>query len=420
MRGRRWRAAIATVALAAMLAAGCGRASTDSGSKGSTTAGAPSATAGFDGRTISVGVVTIQTGPAAVIGLPWTDGNLAAFDEVNARGGIAGRYKIKPIVVDSALDTTRAVQEYNAMKDRVALFGNVQGTVIVNAVLPQIKRDGAVAVPGSLDSSWLHEPNLAPWYAPYQVEAANGYDWYARAHAGKKICSAVQDDTYGKAVQTGADFAAKTAGAPLAKAVTFQPTDTDFTAPVTALRGAGCDAVLLGTTPTGAGGLLAKAASEGFAPQWIGMVTTWAPALGLSRLGSYLQQHLVVVSDGPAWGDTSKPGMAEMVQAMKTYFPKEQPSLFFQEGYVQSRVAVQVLEQAVKDGDLSHAGVLKAIAELPKVTFGGLTGDFTYGAPADRSPPRVNTIFKVVPNAPLGLRALQENVQSDAATKLKL
>jgi len=54
------------------------------------------------------------------------------------------------------------------------------------------------------------------------------------------------------------------------------------------------------------------------------------------------------------------------------------------------------------------------------VTFGGLTGDFTYGAPADRSPPRVNTIFKVVPTAPLGIQALKEDFQSAAATKLQL
>jgi ABC-type branched-subunit amino acid transport system substrate-binding protein len=418
MRGRRWRAAIVTIALAGMLAAGCGRESSESGDTGAKKAGAPTSTVGFDGKTISLGIITIQTSPAAVIGLPWTNGNLAYIKEVNAKGGIAGKYKIKPIVVDSGLDTTRAVQQYNAMKNRVVMFGNVLSTVVTNAVLPQIKRDGAVAVPGSLDSTWLHEPNLAPWYTPYQIEAVNGFDWYVGANGtDKKVCSAVQDDTYGEAVQAGADFAAKANGTPLAKAVKFQPTDKDFTAPVTALRRAGCDAVVLGTTPTGTGSLLGKSAAEGFAPQWIGMITTWTPALGASKLGSYLTQHLVVVGDGPTWRDKSVPGMAESVKAMETYFPRQKPDLFFEEGYVQSRVAVQVLEKAVELGDLSHAGVLKALTALPKVSFGGLSGDYIYGPPEHRSPPRVNSIFKVVPKAPLGIEVLKENVQSEAAAK---
>jgi ABC-type branched-subunit amino acid transport system substrate-binding protein len=322
--------------------------------------------------------------------------------------------------VDSAIDTTRAVQQYNAMKNRVAMFGNVLGTVVVNAVLPQLKRDGAVAVPGSLDSLWLHEPNLAPWFAPYQIEAANGLAWYVDGNGkAKKVCLAVQDDTYGQAVTAGAEFAAKANGIALAKTVKFLLTDTDFTAPVRALRDAGCDAVVLGSSVPGTGGMLGKAAALGFAPRWIGMNPGWNPALGESKLGPYIAQHLVVLGDGPDWGDTSNPGMAQMLNAIKRYYPRQKPDLFFTQGYAQSRVAVQVLEQAVKRGDLSHPGTMAALAQLPKVTFDGLSGDFTYGAPQDRSPTRANTIFKVVPSAPLGLRALKEDFESDAATKFE-
>jgi ABC-type branched-subunit amino acid transport system substrate-binding protein len=405
------------IALAGVLAAGCGgRQSNGTADAGAKTAGAPRSTVGFDGKTISVGIITIQSGPAGVIGQPWTNGNLAYIAEVNAKGGIAGKYKIKPIVADSAIDTTRAVQQYNAMKNRVVMFGNVLATVVVNAVLPQIKRDGAVAVPGTLDSTWLHEPNLAPWFAPTQIEAANGLEWYVGANGkAKKVCLAAQDDTYGQAVTDGAQFAAKSNGIALAKSVKFLLTDTDFTAPVTALRAAGCDAVVLGASVPGTGGMLAKAASLGFAPQWIGMNPTWNPALGKSKLGPYFAQHFVVLGDGPDWGDTSKPGMAQMMNAIKLYYPKQKPDLFFTQGYAQSRVAVQVLEEAVKRGDLSHAGMIAALAQLPKVTFGGLSGDFIYGDPLHRSPPRVSTIFKVVPSAPLGIKALKENFESNAA-----
>jgi ABC-type branched-subunit amino acid transport system substrate-binding protein len=428
MSGRGWRTAIVMIALAWVLAAGCGRQSNGSAGAGATTGvktgaktpGAPTATVGFNGKTISLGIITIQSGPAASTGQPWTNGNLAYIDQVNAKGGVAGRYKIKPIVVDSAIDTQRAVQEYNQLSGSVVMFGNVLGTVVVNAVLPQLQRDGVVAVPGSLDSTWLHQPNLAPWFAPYQIEAANGLSWYVDQQGkAKKVCSAVQADTYGQAVQAGASSAAKSNGIALTKTVTFLLTDTDYTAPVTALRDAGCDAVVLGSSLPGTAGMSAKAASIGFAPEWIAMNPGWDPALGQSKLARYFAQHLVVVADGPNWGDTAKPGMARMISALKRYYPQQKPNDFFEQGYAQMGVAVQVLNEAAARGDLSHAGIIKALAQLPKVTFGGLSGAYTYGDPQHRSPPRFNTIFKVVPGAPLGLQALKEDFESTAARKFQ-
>src|SRR4051812_4194337 len=59
---------------------------------------------GFDGTTIKVGIVTPQTGTVKIIGDPLTNGNKVYFDYINSKGGIAGKYKIEPVVVDSAYD----------------------------------------------------------------------------------------------------------------------------------------------------------------------------------------------------------------------------------------------------------------------------------------------------------------------------
>lgn len=398
--------------------AGCGRSSSgDDGGTGSS--GAPASTTGFDGKNITVGILSVETGPAAVIGKPWTEGNVTYFKHVNAEGGIAGKYPIKWTKVDTGLDTGRAVQEYNAGKEEVVMYANLLGTVVTSAVLPQLERDEMVGSPGSLDSLWLHEANLTPWGAPYQIEAINGIDWYhsLKGNSDKKFCTAYQNDSYGEAAQAGAEAAAKSDGFELTKTVTFESTATDFSAPVAALKSAGCEVVLLATTPTAGGGMFGKAAESSFAPQWIGMFTVWSPALLESSLKDYLEEHLVIVGEGPEWGDTKVPGMKEMLADLKKYSPGTGPDPFLEVGYIQGMAVVQVLEEAVKLGDLSRPGMMKAVESVPKLTFDGLSGDFTYGAPEERSPPRVNTIFEVSSSGPTGLKTLEEGVESKPATE---
>lgn len=413
--------ALAVLAVAGSMAA-CGR--SDAGGSTSTgsaaRAGAPATTAGFDGKTIKVGIITAQSGPVAVIGNPVTNGNLAYFDHVNASGGIGGKYRIEPVIVDSALNPTQAVQQYNAIKGRVVMIAQLLGTVVTSAVLDQLKRDDVVAVPGSLDSLWVHEPNLIPFGAPYQIEAINGLNWYRHnGGTGERICTVAQNDLYGQAAEAGAAFAAKQDGFPLVKQVRFDPTTTDFTAPEQQLKEAGCQGVLLASTPRGTSGLLGKAASVGYAPQWIGLTSTWTAALAQSPLKDYLVKQFVLVGDGTSWGDTSVPGMAQLLADLHKYEPKQAPDPYFVLGYNQAQAAVQVLEQAVKRGDLSRAGMITAVNSLPALAFDGLMGDYVYGAADKRNPPRVNTIFAVDPSAPTGTSVRDKSVQSPAASQFQ-
>src|SRR3546814_5510209 len=131
-------------------------------------AGCPEPTAGVDGETIRLGVSTPTSGSVALIGNPLTAGNQAYFDYVNEElGGVAGKYQIELEVRDSGYDPTKAVQEYAAIKDDVAMIAQLLGTPIVNAVLEQLESDDILASPASLDSFWVREPNLVPLGGPY-------------------------------------------------------------------------------------------------------------------------------------------------------------------------------------------------------------------------------------------------------------
>ncbi|WP_205696979.1 ABC transporter substrate-binding protein [Conexibacter sp. SYSU D00693] len=416
---RRRLAAAAAALLAAGGLAACGGADDDEGGGGGGTAssGEPGKVAGFDGTTIRVGVLTPLTGPVAVIGKPLTAGNEVFFDAVNAKGGIAGKYKVELVQEDTQYRTDLTVQKYNKLKSDVVTVGQVLGTANTLAIVPQLRRDGLIAAPASLDGLWVREETLLPIGGPYQVQAINALDHYVNEGGGKgkKVCSFTQDDAYGEAGQQGLEFGAEKLGVSLGTNQKFKVGDKDVTGQVQRLRSAGCDMVFLVATPTDAGTIWGTAAKLGFAPRWVGQSPAWIDELGASPLKDYLEKTVWIVAEGTEWGDTKVPGMAKMVDDVKRYKPSQQPDYYFAFGYNQARAVAGVLEKAVQSGDLSHDGIKQALEGLGTFSFDGLTGDYQYGPAADREPPRSSTIFEVDPDKPFGLGTLKYNAESPHA-----
>jgi ABC-type branched-subunit amino acid transport system substrate-binding protein len=299
------------------------------------------------------------------------------------------------------------------------MIAQLLGTPSVNAVLEKLKIDGVVAAPASLDSFWVREPNLLPIGGPYQIQAINALNWYVTDGdgEGKKVCSLTQDDPYGEAGQAGLEFAAEELDIDLGVNAKFQAgaTADAFVAPISQLQGEGCEMVFLVSTPSATGPALGEAAKVGFAPQWIGQSPTWIGALGASPLAPYLQANLLVVSEGPQYGDESVPGMAELLRIKETYAPDQAADVYFNFGYTQALAVTALLEKAVELGDLSHDGILKALEELGTISFGGLIGDYEYGPAEDRVPPITSTIFKVDPASETGLSVVERDVEAPFA-----
>lgn len=377
---------------------------------------------GFDGSTISVGVISDLSGPVAIIGEPLTAGGQVYYDYVNSRGGIAGRYPIETVEIDHQYSPATAVQVYNEVKDDVVILGQLLGTPITNAVLESLKEDGLVAAPASLDAFWVREQNLLPIGAPYQIQAINGLDWWVNEGGGSTdqvYCSFIQDDPYGEAGQEGIDFAAQHLGFSVAETARYVSGDTDFSAQVQQLQAAGCEVVFLVATPGVTGGALGAAAAGGFAPQWIGSSPTWINALAGSALAPYLQANFVVVGEGSTWGDDSVPGMATMLDRIAAFAPDQEPDYYFTFGYLQAHAVVQVLEAAVANNDLSREGIIEAMNSLGTVAFEGLGGDYFYGTPSERIPSTENTIFAVNPEVPNGVEAVVTGYRASFAAEFE-
>jgi ABC-type branched-subunit amino acid transport system substrate-binding protein len=377
---------------------------------------------GFDGSTIKLGVITPESGLAATVGRPLTNGNRVYWQAKNADGGVGGKYPVELSIEDSRYQVEAALQGYDEIKGDVVAFQQILGTQIVKAILTRLKAEKGFGGPATLDSLWVKEANLMPVAAPYQVEAANIMDWYQKnGGKGKKICAMAQDDEYGTAGLDGLTQSSKTLKFKVAKTVRFATT-SDVSAQVGELADANCEAVFLASLPNDTASIVTKMIGRNFTPQVLGLGPTWLSGFeNDANNGQFFAEHFVWVGEGPAWGDESVPGMAKMIADVQQFSPDQRPDQYFAFGYIQAWAMDQILERAVKNGDLSKAGITKASKQVGTLKFEGLAGDYKYGKSAnDRNPPRASTIAKVVAGAPIGLEVVVTNEASDAAKKIKL
>jgi ABC-type branched-subunit amino acid transport system substrate-binding protein len=367
-------------------------------------------------------LATLSGPVAAPIGIPLANGNRVFFEALNAKGGIAGKYKVNLVEADNKYDPAETVKQYAAIKDKVVGLVQILGTPTTQAVLQSLTEDKVTAQPATLDAPWQNQKYLLPIQAPYQIQAINGLSYYVQQNgAGKVVCSLVIDSSYGQAGEQGLEYAAQQLGTKVSVKQTYKQGDTDFTAQINALKDGKCDMVWITSLPDATGSILGRAAQANFTPQWIAQSPSWLSAFAAAPIAPYLAAHLWLMADaGPQWGDTSVPGMAQMLNDIKAskVDPNQKPDGYFGFGYLEAWAYAQVLEQAVKNGDLSRDGTQKAITDLGKLQFQGLSPDAVIGPPGVRQAPRANSIQKITPDtlATNGATTpLVQSVQSDAA-----
>ncbi len=348
-----------------------------------------------------------------------TNGAKAWFEYINQeRGGIGGEYRVQLQVADSQDKPDVGVQEYQKMKKDVALFAQVFGTEVVEAVLPSLRIDGIVVSPASLDGRWVRDKDLLPDGAPYELEIINAIDYLLeeRGMGGKTFCSLLADDSDGEAGERGITFVGKEKGFTVKTTAKLRPGTPDFTAQVQQMKSAGCQIVLLVAGPDDTAKLMKTSSQLQFKPQWVGVSMAWTPSLATSPERSYLQANFLLAGNGTNWGDTAVTGMAELVARAEKYAPNQPADIHFVFGYHQARVVTALLEKALALGDMSRKGIRTALTELGTVESDGLIGNYEYGSPESRTPPRQTTIYKPASTAAGGLAKLIYQYQASLAT----
>jgi ABC-type branched-subunit amino acid transport system substrate-binding protein len=414
----RARPFVAVLVVALLTAAGCRLAD----NAPAATQGPIKTGIGIEGQTIKLAELTPLTGSVALIGKPLTRGHEVYFQYVNdVLGGVGKnlpkeqRYKVELVTLDTQYLPDIHVQQYNAVKEKVALIAQSLGTPHTKAILQQIRDDKIVTGAASLSADWFKEKYVVANGAPYIAQVANAMQYLKDKGVTPKLGLIYQDDDYGAEGVSGIDYAAKALGFTIVARASYKPTDTEFTAQVNTMKQAGADHVVLTTTPTPTGRILGAAAALQYAPRWIGNSPSWIGALvgtkdKPSPLVPYMQQNLWLVTDqGCGWADVGAgcEGSKLMQDNMAKYAKDQVPDYYFSFGYIQAMTIHAILEKAVELRDLSRDGLANAFANLKSVETGGLRKALRYGATCqEKVGVTGSTIWKIDTTQPVALASV--------------
>lgn len=413
--GSRTVSGLVAVAAIALVVSGCGTSSSDSASGGGKGSGP---TPGYDASTKTFTVASIEpmTGPLGGTGTNLSNGMKLYFDALNAKGGIDGKYKIKYDAEDSQYNPQIVLPLYNRIKGKTAIISGMLGSNIVAAVKPQLVSDNFVALADASSAALVNDPNLIPFGTSTQVNMVNlaAYAATKLGHQNDTFCSITQADDLGKENREGIQFAVKELNLKFGVDASVQQGDTNFTPQIQQLQKAGCKVVLDGATTAQMPGLIAAAVQLGFNAQWMGQNNVYDASFASSPIAPYLQQHFLTTLIGVPWGDSSA-GMSALRDAVAKFAPNTKPSNWIELGYAHAMLVTAILQQAVKDGDFTRAGIMKASTEVGDFDYQGLLPTYGYNAPKDRTPPLVTGIYKVDPSQPMGLAAVDPTFSSPKA-----
>ena len=413
------RSLVAVCAGLALLAAACSESGDDPDltdpPDGVTTAAPPAGepepeiptAPGFDGETITLGYMGLYSERLLAIGNPLEQGSQIYWNWLNDQGGVAGKYKVHLMSGNVATlndnNSPDPTIDYERLKDKVAMFAFIFSTPATQALLPSLKADNIVAVPGSVAGAWAGEKLLLPSGSAYEYEMINLADWFVNESGlstGSDVhCVAYMNDQYGRDTLEGLEYVMKELGLELgAKESVTTPGLPDYPAIIEALQDADCTVVYAITLPLQQDALLAEASEVGFEPNWLGAYPSYLNAVAREKPDNYEKFYVTV--DGPALvsdpDDTDVPGMAKFAERFAQYADAGTiPNTYHLGGYFQAIAVHALLEKAVELGDLSRDGMVEAMAQLREVDTDGLTADnYVYGLPEDRQPTSGTRIFK--------------------------
>jgi ABC-type branched-subunit amino acid transport system substrate-binding protein len=208
------------------------------GSAGDAGTGALETGPGVTDDTITLGVLTDQSGPFAGASKGIAQGRQLFWDARNAEGGVCDR-TVEFTVTDHAYNAQNATTQYAAMQPEVLAFDELLGSPMIDALRPTIDQDNVLTMAVSFSSSVLASPSMVVTGATYDVEMINALQWLVdegRIAEGDTVGHIHLEGDYGENALAGAEYAAAELGVEIV-AQKVQPTDADLTAAVTALRG---------------------------------------------------------------------------------------------------------------------------------------------------------------------------------------
>lgn len=398
----------ATALTVTLAVSGCGR--DDGGSESGSAPGVtdepcPDAVDEENGC-IYLGTLTDLTGIFKGVGEPFTAGQKAFWDQVNADGGIGGyEVDMAEYTRDTGYDPEEHAELFNEIKDDILAVSQSLGTAQTNAILEDATNESILVGPASLGSNWIWEDTAIEVGTSYCAEAMNAVD-YAVEQGAQSIAAVHYPGDYGDDAMVGARIAAEENGLEFTD-ITTGTVDggDDQTAAITALLKSQADFVVISTGPVEVATVIGGAAQKGFQGRFIGSIPSWNSAILDTPAGPAIQQLYMQATSFPVW-EADVPGQEKMREAAGQQAPNDWFSIGYGSGYVMQAI----LEQAIDDDSLDREGLVEIANGLEGIDSEGTlpegTGNWA-GEPNDDAV-RVTQLNSVNPDTASGLEVAVE------------
>jgi ABC-type branched-subunit amino acid transport system substrate-binding protein len=297
---------------------------------------------------ILFGQVAVMSGPSSALGLKMRQGILAAFAEVNAKGGVHGR-KLELISRDDGYDPDRSVLQTVKLlnEDKIfALIGAV-GTPTSLVTVPIAKDENVPFIGPFTGAGFLREngmDNVVNIRASYSAEAEAWVKHLTEDRHIKRIAIFYQDDSYGRDGLAGVKLALEKRGMELAAEATYERNTTAVRMAMHVLKRAEPEAVVMVGTYAPCAEFIRLARQSGFNPVFVNISFVGAVALA-QELGPE-GEGVIVSQVVPFPWDASVKVVADYQAAEKALDPNLRPDFVSLEGYLSGRLAAAALEMA--------------------------------------------------------------------------
>jgi branched-chain amino acid transport system substrate-binding protein len=309
-------------------------------------------TRGVTPTEIVLGMHTDLSGPAATYGVSSSNAVKMRFEEANERGGIQGR-RIKLIVEDTQYQVPRAVQAGTKLINRDKIFAMVAplGTPMNNALFKDQLEAGVPNLFPLSAARSMYEPfHKLKFYgaASYVDQVRAGINYFVTKKGKKALCAMYQDTDFGKEVLDGVVQQAEKMKIKMVETVTHKPTDQDFTAQITKLKGAGCDLVVLGTIVRDSIVPYATARKIGWTDvDFLGSAASYDLFVAAAQGGVTEGLYAMGLTDMP-YRDSLSPSAQAWFDRYKDKY-KVEPNIGAVYGHVAADLTVTGLDKAGKD-----------------------------------------------------------------------
>jgi len=354
------------------------------------TAASPGARAdeiGVSGDRILFGQAAALAGPSSALGQGMRQGILAAFNEINAKGGVHGR-KLELISRDDGYDPDRSAVQTTELieQDKVfALIGAV-GTPTTAATVPIAQAMGVPFIGPFSGAAFLRAPdlhNVVNIRASYAAEAEAWIKHLTEDLHVRSIAIFYQDDAFGRDGLAGVKAALNKRNMDLTAEGTFERNTRAVGSALRTLRRAEPEAVVMVGTYGPCAEFIKLAHRSGFNPIFVNISFVGASALA-KDLGPE-GKGVIVSQVVPFPWDTSVKVVADYQAAERSFDPALKPDFVSLEGYLSGRLVAAVLEMAGPDP--TRAEMLRLINDVGRYD---ISGDIiTFGPKAQELPPKV-------------------------------